>query len=215
MIDRFPESLESIMSLKGQVNTLHVALNGFTRVPAEIAREEWVIPWHVGHNMGDSGKFADIECDAYLSLDDDLIYPETYVQDFLDAAKRYPNHVLTHHGNDCKGATDSYFKMRYQSERIQCLMKNDIDMILTIPGTGVTFFPGDVYSEFYSRLFDGWNHADLIAGKILQQMNIRIRSVKHPKGYFGYINPPDGSTTWEQNVQFDTKMTKIWNKLNL
>ena len=215
MVDRWPKSLEVIMSLKGQVNTLHVALNGFTRIPDEIAREDWVVPWHVGHNMGDIGKFADVECDAYLSIDDDLIYPETYVQDFIEAAKRHPNHVLTHHGNDCKGPTNSYFKMRYASERIQCLMKNDIEMILTIPGTGVTFFPGDVYSELYSRLFDGWNHADLIVAKILQEMEIPIRSVAHPKAYFQYIEPPKGSTIWEQNVQFDKKMTDIWNKIGL
>ena len=215
MVDRWPQSFEVMLSIKGQVNTLHVALNGFTRVPPEIAQEDWIIPWHVGHNMGDLGKFADVECDAYLSLDDDLIYPETYVEDFLKSSESYPNTVLTHHGNDCKGPTNSYFKMRYANERIQCLMKNDKDMILTIPGTGCTFFPGEIYSEFYSLLFDGWNHADLIAGKVLRDMGTPIRSVKHPKRYFEYLIPPVGTTIWDMTVQQDKKMTDIWNKIGL
>ena len=215
MEKRWPKSLDSILSLKGQVSKLYLALNGFTRVPPELAKEEWVVPWHVGRNLGDIAKFADAECDIYLSCDDDLVYPSTYCQDFIDESAKHPNCVLTHHGNTAEGPTRSYFKMRYNSTRVQCLMKNAAEIKLTIPGTGVTYFPGEVYRRFYEELVEGFNHADLIAGKVLKEMEVEIWAVPHPKHYFQYLKPPDGSTIWEQNVKWDKKMTKIWNTLNL
>lgn len=215
MPDRWPASLRVMLSLKKQVDTLFLSLNGFAKTPPELLDEDWIKVSHIGHNVGDIGKFADVECDFYLSCDDDLIYPPTYVADFIKAADRFPGHVLTHHGNDAKGPTNSYFKMRYGATRIQCLMRNDKEIPLTIPGTGVTFYPGEVYSELYSRLFDGWNHADLIVGKILQDMDVPLTALKHHKHYFQYLEPPKGATIWEQNVKWDKKMTDIWNTIGL
>ncbi len=77
MPDRYPASLECVMSLKGQVEKIYLCLNGFEDIPEDL-NEEWIEVVHFGQNLGDAARFFMLpEIDGHLiSCDDDLVYPE-------------------------------------------------------------------------------------------------------------------------------------------
>ena len=99
MPDRYPKSLACVMSLKGQVEKLYLCLNDFDSIPKEL-EEDWIEVVHVGDNVGSVGRYTKIpDVEGHLiSMDDDLVYPSSYVYDFIKRYEKEGPVVLTHHG---------------------------------------------------------------------------------------------------------------------
>ena len=194
MPDRYPQSLLCVMSLKDQVEKLYLCLNGFDKVPEEL-KEDWIEIVHVGENIGAVGRYTKLpEIDGHLiSCDDDLVYPKTYVSDFLKRYEKEGACMLSHHGKAIKNN-----RIRNLSH---CLRDNVYTGGLDIPGAGVLFVPFE---------FNGWNKmvlespknpTDIYVGCIAKKMGYRVLSMAHQKGYFEYVDPPEGTTIWEQETQ--------------
>jgi hypothetical protein len=203
--DRFPGSLVSVESILPQVDRLFLCLNGFTSIPDQLVHEKIEV-WHCGENLGDAGKFfwPPGNYRAFLTLDDDLIYPPTYVEYFLTASELFQDVILTHHGHIVPNRVDDYWADCKTVAR--CLRKNDENVRVDIPGTGVAYFPEHIYKQFQPN--KDWNRSDLYAYGQMKRLDVRAYALRHPADYFGYIAPPRGTTIWEQTQSVD--MTAIF-----
>lgn len=198
--ERFPASVKTVESLRGQLNTLYIRWQG--QEPP--AFPSWcVVSW--GENTGDIGKFHASEND-FVTLDDDLVYPEGYIQDFVRNAKRFPGAILTHHGKTWQGPTVNYFgEVRNE---VYCLHENLKEIQLTAPGTGCSFYPKEIYQRLQKEMEQDWNCGDILVGSWAKKNGVPIQAIKHRIGYFRYLRPKD--TIWDQSQTRD--MTALWNK---
>jgi hypothetical protein len=203
--DRFPESLLSVQSILPQVDRLFLCLNGFDSIPEELVHEK-VEVWHYGKNLGDRGKFfwPFGNYRAFLTLDDDLIYPSTYVADFVATSELFRDVILTHHGKIVPDRVRDYWTDC--KNVVHCLRRNDENVRVDIPGTGVAYYPQDIYKQFQPN--HDWNRADLYVYGQMKRLDVRAYALRHPADYFGYIAPPKGTTIWEQTQAAD--MTAIF-----
>jgi len=194
MPNRYPKSLECVMSLKGQVKKLFICLNGFNDVP-EGLKEDWIDIIHIGENIGSVGRFTKLpDFEGHLvSCDDDLVYPKLYVSDFLKRYKKVGPAMLSHHGKTIMFNKAVNF--------VACLRKNTYDKDLDIPGSGVLFVP---------REFKGWNKmvldspknpSDVYVGCIAKKNNYRVLAMPHQKDYFRYVEPPKGETIYDKETK--------------
>jgi len=195
MPDRYPRSLSCVMSLKDQVEKLYLCLNGFNDIPEEL-KEDWLEVVHVGENIGAVGRYTKLpEIDGHLiSCDDDLIYPQTYVSDFLKRYEKEGACMLSHHGKVVKNN-----RIRNLSH---CLRDSVYTGPLDIPGAGVLFVPFELNGWNKMVLGSPKNPTDIYVGCIAKKMSCRILSMAHQEGYLEYVDPPEGTTIWDQETQY-------------
>jgi len=190
MPDRYPKSLSCVMSLKGQVETLYLCLNGFDSIPEDLI-QDWIEVVHVGKNIGAVGRYTKLpEIEGHLiSVDDDLVYPSTYVSDFVSRYEDEGPVVLTHHGKVISGERSV--------SASHCLRDSKYSGRIDIPGAGVMFVPYEFRSWNKNVSNEPKNPTDVWAAAIFKKMGVRILSVPHSKDYFSYVEPPKGTTIWE------------------
>ena len=186
MPERWPASKEAIFSLKGQVRQLYVYWNG-DEYPEDL-KTDWITVT-CGPNRGDFSKLTPVPGE-FLTCDDDLIYPKTYVRDFEQFIEAFPNCILTHHGKTLEGGVKNV---------VHCLRENTDTKRVDIPGTGVSYFPARIYGELLREIEYDWNCLDVLVGSWMKKKGVKAYALPHPADYFGYIAPPKGTTIWEMN----------------
>ena len=204
--NRFPASLKTVKSILPQVDRLFLCLNGFTSIPDQLVHEKIEV-WHCGENLGDAGKFfwPPGNYRAFLTLDDDLIYPEEYVKDFVAASELFPGAILTHAGKILPPVVRDYWADC--PKVVTCFTENREPIRVDIPITAAAYFPEDGYKKFDTPRV--WNCGDLYVMQQMRKHDIRAYALRHPKNYFGYLKPPAGTTIWEQTQSVD--MTALCN----
>lgn len=200
MPDRFPASLRAVESLKDQVDKLFLCLNNFDSIPEEL-QQPWIEVWHVGANIGDRGKFYFPfgNYRAFLTCDDDLVYPGDYVQHFLHLAEALPGSILTHAGKIIPHNLTNYWEQC--PKVVNCFHANTEPIKVDIPITAACYFPSEIYRKFESIHF--WNCGDFYAMQQARKQNVDCYAITHPARYFEYIKPPSGTTIWEQTQRQD------------
>jgi hypothetical protein len=101
---------KTLASLRPQVDKLHVFLNGYAldQVPACV-RELADQFAFAAENEGAERKFywADKHEGVYLSCDDDITYPDNYVETMVGELSEHPDHLVTAHGRTFLGKPSS------------------------------------------------------------------------------------------------------------
>lgn len=210
--DRFPKSLETIESLLPQVDAILLSLNGFESIPKALLQKKIEVRY-MGSNLGDIGKFHKWQGE-YLSCDDDLIYPDSYVEDFRKNSKQYPDTVLTHHGNSVTAPVENWFRAKEKDTRsIHCLMANNTIQELTIPGTGVSYYSASIYPSIYDFVQSSkeFNCQDMVVGAWLKNRNMKAIGLTHRSRYFQYNHPMN--TIFDESLQAGTKHTEKFNRI--
>lgn len=210
--ERFPRSLETIQSLLPQVDAVLLSLNGFSSIPEALNHPKIEVRY-MGRNLGDIGKFHKWEGD-YISCDDDLVYSETYVSDFKAHEKKYPETILTHHGNTLKAPLDNYFRAKDEDAKsIRCLQRNSEFQELTIPGTGVSYYPANLYPSIYEFIIENneWNCQDMVVGAWLKKRGLKAIGLPHSSSYFQYNSPE--WTIWQDSLKEREKQTIKFNRI--
>jgi hypothetical protein len=116
----------------------------------------------------------------YFTIDDDIIYPPTYVQDMVEAMDRLGT-IVTHHGRELLGVNKNYYYEHntYSFSRAQTEEKR-----IDTAGTGVTAFrtdyfnPVDMYKSQFHRM------SDVLFGWLAAKENKIITVLPHEQGYF-------------------------------
>ena len=207
---RYPESLKTVNSLEGQVDRLYLYLNDFWHIPIEI-KKDWIEIIHMGKNLGDASRFyllrntGDVDYDI-ISCDDDLIYPPTYVQDFLKYKEAHPGCLLTHHGNVAYNTSEGF---RYKAA-VRVRNENKSIVRLATPGSGASFIPKELFNkmEFNSKV--SYNQSDIHLACNCHVNNFPIIGLPHPSWYVEYFHPKDGYTIWETVTSKPDWMSKVY-----
>lgn len=92
----------------------------------------------------------------YLTCDDDLIYPPTYVEDMINAVDRYGT-IVTCHGRVLKEGRNKYYKSDHEEYSFQHEIVNPVQ--LDVAGTGCTafntkYFKPSIYNSRYKCMSD-------------------------------------------------------------
>ena len=196
--ERYPSSLQCVMSLKGQVDKLYLTLNNFDDIPVEL-KQDWIDVLYVGENTNSEGSFLHmkmVDGEFHLiSCDDDIVYPPTYVQDFLVAySKEDPNTVLTHHGKTIERNEEVVFK-------VKCLKANPHSIDLDIVGSGVSFVPAGLVKHLPEVILSEENMNDIHLSCLAVKYGYSMKSVPHDLGYLTYVRPPRNTTIWEMKTK--------------
>lgn len=215
--DRRESLRETVKSIIEQVDKLIVYQNGYYDVFDFLQNPKIEVRTSLkdGVDMGDAGKFFKLnEYDNvyYFSIDDDLIYPKTYVNDMVKKCEIFDNKkVITHHGRSFnKFPIDSYY--RSASERYACLHEVRNDVKVQFGGTGVMCFHTSLLKIPF-EYFKNPNMGDIWVGKYCMENDIEIICLKHDKGYIKYI--PQKTTIYDQEHKSDKVQTDVVNGINV
>lgn len=171
------KSLEMVVeSLKGQANELIVALNGYKETPSFLDESQVI---HLDNKKGDAGKFydADKHRGYFITADDDIIYPDDYVQRLILNIHKHKA-IATWHGRVFK---KPYSGFNAFSKVIRFNEDNREPVVVDIGGTGVMGYHTDIFNISYDY-FEHPNMADVWVAKKAHEDGIKIVAIPHLKG---------------------------------
>ena len=194
---RWPGSLQAVESLEGQVDTLYLYLEGFKETPPELERD-WIqilyrgedepddtAWWHLLRRREVKGAHAHV-----LLGDDNLRYPDTYVQYFLNIHAQYPDALLTHHGHveDHSGAGGLTYaaslSFREPSRQIH---------YPHVPGTGVSFIPKSIVDRLELNNPPALKRVDIHLACNCAKLGAPVIGMQHRPTYIEIIDSADPS----------------------
>jgi glycosyltransferase involved in cell wall biosynthesis len=177
------ESLkDTVESIIEQVDKLIVYQNGYKNIFDFLRNDkiEVISSLDTGIDMGDAGKFYKVNefknC-YYLSIDDDLIYPNDYVEAVVKKLKKYNNKIiLSFHGRILDKNLNTYYNGHL--EVFRCLDEVKYDKFIHFGGTGVMGFHTSVVNISFDY-FEYPNMADIWIGLFARENNIPILCSSH------------------------------------
>jgi hypothetical protein len=183
----------TLKSIYTQVDKVYAVLNNYSKLPDWITSMPNVEAIVSDNSMGDAGKFL-FTCkhdnDYFLSIDDDLVYPDSYVQNMVSAVDKY-NGVVSYHGRVYPRPFVNY---GHWIANYRCLNTVSKDVPVDIVGTGCCAF-------HTSRLkvniadFKYRNMADVFISVLAHQQNVPMWVLAHERNYIKYLYP-EGETIW-------------------
>lgn len=205
--------IESLKSIIDQCDEINVALNDhYTQEIPDFLYHEKINLFLTDNSIGDAFKFLNLnKSDGYyFSIDDDLIYPSTYVSDTIKRCKEFKNKkVVTYHGRNFSSfPISSYY--RSATERYACLNKVNNNVKVQFGGTGVMCFHTSLF-KIPLDYFKLPNMADVWIGKYCLENNIEIICLKHDEGYIKYIKQK--TTIYDIESKSDGTQTQIVNSI--
>ena len=199
------ELIKTLDSITNQVDEVRVALNGYKHLPQGYHKYNNVIFLIRDNSNGDAEKFRWVEeTDGYyLTGDDDLIYPPTYVKDMIKALEKYD--VVTLHGRSFHYyPIKSYYKN--PDVKVSCLNESLNDTIVQFGGTGVMAFHTKDFKPPFD-IFKRANCADIWIGLYSDSVGVDICALKHIQNYLTYQQVPN--TIWldkNDDCQYETNI---------
>lgn len=202
---------KTIDSIYDQVDILRIFLNEYPEIP-EFCKRPRIEPI-LGENLRSSGKFFSSMNDDehYFSIDDDLEYPVTYVDDMLELLRIFDDMiVVTLHGKILNDNKKNYFHGRIRNG-FSCLHEVVENHFIHVLGGGVSVFnTNNVKIDF--RKFK-YNYMDDIEVSMqLQKQNIPILLKKHKRDYIKY-NMPSTTTLFNDYCNDDDTHTEMLDSL--
>jgi glycosyltransferase involved in cell wall biosynthesis len=208
--NRINSLVKSIESIYDQCDEINICLNNHTGEMPDILYRDKINLFFTDNSKGDAFKFLMLEeSDGYfLTIDDDLIYPNGYVDYMVNKSKEHNNSkIITLHGRSFSSfPIVSYYKSA--SERYTCLNDVKNDVIVQFGGTGVMCFHTSLLKVSINDFLYP-NMADVWIGKFAKQKNIPILCLQHSKGYIKYI--PQTTTIYDESSSNDKIQTLVVN----
>lgn len=154
---------DTLKSLEDQVDEIYVYDNSIRK------------------DIKDNGKFFGLtqikEPCYYLTCDDDIIYPEGYVQSIIDGIKEF-GCIVTHHGKNIK--EDDYL---LNSESYHFSVRNYSNKILDVAGTGVSGFRTDYFNPVHLVNKEDFFVSDLLFSIEAKRQDKQIILLQHPTNW--------------------------------
>lgn len=201
---RINQLINTVNSLYNQVDKINISLNHYTAIPNELKMPKIDAQLTQGT---DEQKFRHVEGEVFLSCDDDLIYPEDYVETIKDALTVYDNHIVTFHGRSFDTfPIQSYYKSK--ARKYRCLDKVADDIPVQIGGTGCMA----LRPELIKPTLEDFPHkymADIQLSIKARKQNIKIICLAHEAGWIKYQSVEN--TIFEQQKDNDKLQTALVN----
>lgn len=148
----------------------------------------------INNDLTDNGKFFGLtqvkEPCYYLSVDDDIIYPEDYVDKMLYWLHTLKG-IVTHHGRKLKGKGLHYYNDHHTHA---CLHRVYGVHSIDVAGTGVTAFRTDQFNPVDVINSSDHRMSDLVFSLEAAKQNVPIYVVPHSRGYFKDQRVPQAMT---------------------
>lgn len=209
---------DTVLSVLPQCDELHVYLNDYQKVPYYLYHPKifyYLSSEHLG-DLGDVGKFFRVHnLQGYIfTIDDDLVYPETYADDMIRQIERFNRKaVITAHGrifHEGRKCTSLYSDFK---EGFACTRQSR-EAFIHLLGTGVTAYHSSTV-EVDLHIFEAINMADVWLSLHLQQNNIPIFCIAHEGGYIRESKNYDRAyTIWNFCHGKDDYQTQMINTVN-
>lgn len=196
-------------SIARQVDRLYLYVNDNAggRPPVDFPDNvEVLLSWQQEGDLLDAGKFygAQFHDDAfYFTCDDDLIYPDTYVDDLWSGiTERYCEAACSYHG--ClvpDRRIDSYYSNQQHKSHFR--LEQDRDMRAHVLGTGVM----GMYLPDVSVPMDAFGskpHADLYAAWHFQQEATPCVVLPHPEGWIEKVDGVESAPEISESDKLDS-----------
>jgi GT2 family glycosyltransferase len=165
-------------------------------------------------DLTDNGKFYFLqeytEPIYYFTIDDDIIYPPTYVRDMIQAIERHKT-IVTHHGRILVDGQTRYYGARHKT--FACLKENRIECLIDVAGTGVTAFRTDYFNPSHIWQSDNKRMSDCVFSLEAAKRNKKITVLRHNSRYFEYQKVPLEETIFGQDFHNDSVQTSICNEI--
>lgn len=180
---------------------------------------EWVqyqgnVTWTSGPDLTDGGKF--VGClwgwDGYvLTCDDDLNYPENYVEKTVAAIDRYDRErIVSYHGGVLREPPIRSYYADGRSDKVHCLASSRHDIAVSIVGSGVAGWWGPTFAikPDDCRLPC---MADIWMAVQAQVQGIGMTALAHQQGWITHqeLSTP---TIWDIYVNNDDDQTRVINE---
>jgi hypothetical protein len=210
------EALQQVVaSLLPQVDRLNIYLNNWEEIPTFLddPKINAVLSQNEIGDLGAKGKFYWCEMikGFHLTVDDDILYPEDYVEQILHGLSRYPKAVVSYHGSIL-----NYPIFKKRNNKLTHFVKNcRKDMRVALIGTGVLAYDANQldidFLGFKSNYWaDGWFS--------LQVRNAGFRCIvlRHKAEWLLPI-PTEGPDIWSMNrTKLSNNQINEWiNEYNL
>ena len=205
----------SINSLYNQVDIIHLALNGFSKIPNFLLNLPKVKPIILNNGLGDANKYFYIEQynkdeHYYFSCDDDIIYPPNYISTYITNINKYSCLITSHGSTLPSNKISSYFKDRNLLSHYRKL--NESDVQIDIPGTGVSGF-NTSHLKLKFNFFLNENMADIFVGIACKLQNVKCMSISHPENWIKDAEYDENDTLYKKHKLNDSIQTEHLNKI--
>ncbi|WP_005037472.1 hypothetical protein [Holophaga foetida] len=202
-----PRALASVLP---QVDRLYLFLDQYDKVPAWLAEHPKIVPLlALDHGrLGSNGKFLGacihpMAC-RYFCFDDDILYPDRYVQVLSEAlVRRDDRAVVGFHGALFKAPYSSYMRDRTVIHFSQGL---DCDMSVDVIGTGTAAFHTGTFS-IDSRKWHESNMDDLFFAIEAANRGLPRVLVSRPPGFLVAIEEGQKDSLWHKLKRDDSRQT--------
>ena len=206
-----PRIIVGIATFKGREKTLQKTIQSLKGQVTDI----WV--YDNEHpdliDLADNGKFFKLsqikEPCYFLTCDDDIIYPPTYVEDMIEAIDKHKC-IVTHHGRILKKNNVPYYTGHTS---FHCMKRNLKELYIDVAGTGVTgwhtsyFHPKDMHNAKDLRM------SDLVFSLEAKKQGKKIKLLTHQQGYLNAQNIPLSKTIYGMEHKNDQRQTEIANEI--
>lgn len=194
---RYDVAKKVIRRVAGQVDRLWVYVNDEDPTSETLCYPDWVgtTPPNVRVRLGsraigsisDCGKFYGVEdlphC-YHLTLDDDICYPEDYVQRLVEAIKRHGRKVVCgYHGCLIPDEQISSYYESGQKQKIHFRQQLDEDRPAHLLGTGVCGYHTSALKLNLEADFHGQHMADIFLALACQRREVGMRLVAKPNNW--------------------------------
>lgn len=191
-----------ISSLRSQVDVIRVYLNNFEKIPPFIKNKEALLSKDALGDIGDAGKFFwfDKESfDYYLTVDDDLLYPENYAATLIrEFEKRRRKAVVGVHGFVFSEPIKSYVTSR--SEKYKGTRALDTALPVHVIGTGTAILnPKTIRLSL--KDFPRRNMADLQLAIAAQKQKVPMIVIARDENWLLELQdaaPENGYSIWKE-----------------
>lgn len=207
---------QTVQSILDFVDELHVFLNGYPAIPAYLAHPKITVYRSQDYgDWGDAGKFFTVGATPgfYLAIDDDIIYPETYSWQLVNAIRQHRQAqrrvAVGLHGKIMRPQVAHYY--RGHARKFHFAAAVDAVHAVHVLGTGtVAFHTADVPVRFAD--FAGpRNMADIHFSIACQRHNVRCLVLPRPANYLISQPIPEAQTIAGSYRDADQAPTALYN----
>lgn len=207
MPNRLPYLENVVETIRPQVDALRVYLNNFDEQPKFLNPDEAVMSQNEAGDLGDAGKFYWLDDETlrdytyYLTIDDDLGYPEDYVARLKpESDARLGQAVVGVHGSVFSQPIESFVGSR--QNRYRFYESLDQARSVHILGTATTMWSRDAI-KLTRDDFSQRNMGDLQLAIAAQKQGVPMVAIPRPEQWITERRPwtEEGFSIWKQTKQ--------------
>lgn len=203
--ERFENLKTIIAGFKNQADKINVYLDGYENIPGFLNENNIDVFHSPKAVFSDAGKFIAVpKTGLYLSLDDDIDYPDNYIDEIKQAIKEHKG-IVTYHGSLLRHPFISYYRSRVSFQFNKYTPKT---MQVHIGGTGVMGFDTRLFRPTIN-IFSHKYMADIFLSIEAAKQNMSIFVIAHKEGWLKPLKS-EGSILqrFGQNDRVQTEIVK-------